>query len=157
MTGAATEPTNETPTNATDEVLGPIDFVALEFPGGRLAAAGFDQLLSLVDRGVIGILDVEFVSAGDGAPRRIDVSELAVPERVDLSAWIGASSGLLDDTDLAEIVAAMAPDSIAAVIIYENLWVLELLDTFEAHGARLIADGGLAPADVVAALDATEH
>jgi integrase/recombinase XerD len=39
----------------TDE-LGPIDFLAIEFPGARIAASGFEQLLALVDQGVIRIL-----------------------------------------------------------------------------------------------------
>lgn len=33
-----------------DDKLGPVDFLAIEFPGGRLTAPGFEQLLSLADR-----------------------------------------------------------------------------------------------------------
>ena len=50
--------------------LGPIDFLAIEFPGGNIGALGFEQLLSLADRGVIDILDLEFIakdSAGNSA------------------------------------------------------------------------------------------
>jgi hypothetical protein len=80
--------------------LGPIDFLAVEFPGGRITAAGFEQLLTLADRGVIDILDMEFVvSDGDGNARKVDVTELDTPGGVDLGAWAGASSGLLDDSD----------------------------------------------------------
>lgn len=39
--------------------LGPIDFLAIEFPGGNISAPGFEQLLSLADGGVIDILDLE--------------------------------------------------------------------------------------------------
>ena len=42
--------------DADDDELGPIDFLAIEFPGARIAARGFQQLLSLADQGVIGIL-----------------------------------------------------------------------------------------------------
>ena len=42
--------------------LAPVDFLAIEFPGGRLTAGGFEQLLSLVDRGVVDILDMEFIA-----------------------------------------------------------------------------------------------
>ena len=48
------------------------------------------------------------------------------------------------------------PGSVAAVIVYENRWVLSLVNTWRRHGARFIADGGISAGDVIAALDATE-
>jgi len=144
------------PGPSSDE-LGPVDFLAIEFPHGRLTGSGFDELLSLVDRGVIGILDLEFIAKGaDGKHKKVDVSELGVPSGVDLTAWSGASSGLLDDTDMQEIAGGMQPGSVAAVIVFENRWVLGLVDAWRHDGARLIADGGLSALDIVAALDATE-
>jgi Family of unknown function (DUF6325) len=147
---AAAEPRSE------DE-LGPVDFLAIEFPDGRLTAAGFEQLLSLADQGVVQILDMEFVAKdAGGTSKKVDVWEFAVPEGVDLSTWAGASSGLLDASDVDEISAAMQPGSVAVVVIYENRWVLGLVDAWRRDGARLIAEGGLAADDIVAALDATE-
>ena len=140
-----------------EDELGPIDFLAIEFPSARITAPGFEQLLSLADQGVIGILDLEFVTKdAAGNVRKVDVSELGNPGAVDLSAWAGASSGLLDRTDVDEIAAAIQPGSVAAVIVYENRWVLGLVDAWRREGARLIADGGISASDMVAALDATE-
>ena len=87
----------------------------------------------------------------------VDVRELGTSAAVDLSAWAGASSGLLDDSDVGEIAAAIQPGSAAAVIVYENRWVLGLVDAWRREGARLIADGGISAGDVVTALDATER
>ena len=141
----------------SDDELGPVDFLAIEFPGGRLTAPGFEKLLSMADQGVIEILDMEFIAKdADGRSKKVDVWEFAVPEGVDLTAWAGASSGLLDDSDVGEISAAMQPGSVAVVVIYENRWVLGLVDAWRRDGARLIADGGLSADDIVAALDATE-
>jgi Family of unknown function (DUF6325) len=141
----------------SDDALGPVDFLAIEFPGGRLTAAGFEKLLSLADQGVVDILDMEFITKdADGKSRKVDVWEFAAPDGVDLSAWAGASSGLLDDSDVGEISAAMQPGSVAVVVIYENRWVLGLVDAWRRDGARLIADGGISADDLVAALDATE-
>jgi Family of unknown function (DUF6325) len=140
-----------------EDELGPIDFLAIEFPGAHITAPGFEQLLSLADQGVIAILDVEFITKdAAGNARKVDVHELTNPDAVNLSAWAGASSGLLDRTDVDEIAAAIQPGSAAAVIVYENRWVLSLVDTWRREGARLIADGGISASDMVAALDATE-
>jgi Family of unknown function (DUF6325) len=93
-----------------DDELGPVDFLAIEFPGGRVTAAGFERLLSLADQGVLDILDMEFITKdADGKSKKVDVWEFAVPEGVDLSAWAGASSGLLDDSDVSQISGMMQP------------------------------------------------
>ena len=141
----------------SDDQLAPVDFLAIEFPDGRLTSAGFEQLLSLADQGVIYILDMEFIAKdADGTSKKVDVWEFAAPEGVDLSAWAGASSGLLDDSDVGEISATMQPGSVAVVVIYENRWVLGVVDAWRRDGAQLIAEGGLSADDIVAALDATE-
>jgi len=141
----------------SDDKLGPVDFLAIEFPRGHLTAAGFEQLLSLADQGVVDILDMEFITKdADGKSKRVDVWEFAVPDGVDLSVWAGASSGLLDDADVGEISARMQLGSVAVVVIYENLWALGLADAWRRDGARLIASGGLSAGDILAALDAAE-
>jgi len=140
-----------------DDELGPIDFLAVEFPYARITSAGFERLLTLADGGVIGILDMEFVARdGDGNARKVGLAEVNNPGSADLSAWAGASSGLLDDSDLRQIASAIQPGSVAAVFIYENRWVFGVVDAWRREGARLIADGGLSPDELVAALDATE-
>ena len=150
--------TAETQQGSRDDDLGPIDFLAIEFPQGRLTASGFEKLLSLADQGIVGILDMEFIAKdADGKSKKVDVWQFAVPADVDLAAWAGASSGLLDDSDVDEIAASMQPGSVAVVVIYENRWVLGLVDAWRHDGARLIANGGIPAGDLVAALDATER
>ena len=141
----------------TGDELGPVEYLAVEFPGGRLTSAGFERLLSLADQGVVRILDMELITKDPGGKtKKADAWELAVPDGVDLSAWAGASSGLLDDADVRLVSGAMQPGSVTVVVIYENRWVLGLADAWRQDGARLIADGGITVDELVAALDATE-
>jgi Family of unknown function (DUF6325) len=142
----------------TERELGPIDFVAVEFPDGRITASGFEMLLDLADRGVIEILDVEFIAKDrDGSVATVPVRELPVSEEVDLAVWDGASSGLLDEGDVTEVASALQPGGVAVAVVFENRWVIGVIDAWRRDGARLIADGGLPVEDVVAALDATER
>jgi hypothetical protein len=61
------------PGSGGDE-LGPVDFLAVEFPDGRFITAGFEQLLSLADQGVVDILDMEFITKdADGHSKKVDV------------------------------------------------------------------------------------
>ena len=68
----------------------------------------------------------------------------------------GDTSRLDGRDDIDEIAAQIQPGSVAAVIVYENRWVLSLVNTWRRDGARFIADGGISASDVVTALDATE-
>jgi hypothetical protein len=142
----------------TDEDrLGPIDYLSIEFPDGRIGAEGFQALLDLVDRQVIQVLDLEFIAKhADGTVGKVDVGDLATPDGVGLRAWQGASSGLLDQSDVDEVGSAIQPGSIAGIVIYENRWILSVFEAWRRSGARLIADGGIPARDVLDALDAAE-
>ena len=38
--------------------MGPVDYLVIEFPGGRMTGEGVPLLVDLVDRGIIRILDL---------------------------------------------------------------------------------------------------
>ena len=142
----------------SDDELGSIGYLAAEFPSGRITEEDAAILLDAVNRRIIRVLDLEFLTKdSDGSMRRLELDELENPDGVDVGVWSGAYSGLLDDSDVAEIGRAVAPGSVAGVVIYENLWTLDLDAVLHGHGARLIADGRIAPEDMVAALDRTEN
>jgi len=139
------------------DVLGPMDYLAVEFPGGRITGDGFGILLDLVDRGAVRILDLEFVTkAADGSVAVVDVAGLDTEPGLDLSPFAGASSGILDRSDLDEVGGAIGSGSVAAALVYEELLILPLIAAWQRGGARVIAEGQISPEDIVLALDATE-
>lgn len=137
--------------------LGPMDYLAVEFPSGRITGDGFAVLLDLVDRGVVRILDLEFVTKSpDGGIGVVDVAGLDTDPGVDLSAFAGASSGILDPSDIDEVGAAIGAGSVAAVLVYEELVIFPVVAAWRRGGARVIAEGQISPEDIVLALDAAE-
>jgi len=141
----------------SDDELGPIDYLVVEFPGERPTGDEFALLLDAVDRGTIRVLDLEFVAkAADGAVHTVDLEGLDLPADVDLATWEGAASALLDEADLAAIGDAIHPGRLAGIVIYENLWTLKLDAQLHAHGAHLVLNGRILPEEIMAALDATE-
>ena len=140
-----------------DDWLGPIDFLAVEFPGGVVDGDGFDQLLDLVDRQVIGVLDVQFVAKeADGRVAAVGPDRRRRAEGGDLGLWAGASSGLLDDDDIAEVGGRLSPGGVAVVVVYENRWMLGLVRAWTDAGARFVTDGGVLVDDLLDSLDALE-
>ncbi|MBV8734688.1 MAG: hypothetical protein JO120_07910 [Solirubrobacterales bacterium] len=142
----------------SEDELGSIGYLAAEFPAGRITEEDAAILLDAVDRRIIRVLDLEFVTKdADGSVRRLELHELENPDGVDVGVWSGAYSGVLDDSDMAEIGSSIEPGSVAGIVIYENLWTLDLDAVLHSHGARLIADGRIEPEELVAALEQTEQ
>ena len=110
-------------TEAQLEVLGPIDYVVLEWPGGQPTAGEVQPLLlDFVDRGIIRILDIAFVTKDrDGSVSGVELGDLKETAAA-FAEFEGASSGLLGFDDLQEAATALDPGTSAAVIVWENRW-----------------------------------
>jgi Family of unknown function (DUF6325) len=142
----------------TDELSpnGPISYLIVEFPGSRMTGEGFEQLIALVDLGVIRILDLEFVTRGeDGSIAGMSLQELDGGD-FDLSVFEGASSGLLDQSDFDEARDAITPGSSAGILIFENCWAAGFVQGLRNGGAELVAAGYIPHDALEAALDAAE-
>ena len=137
--------------------LGPIDYLALEFPTKKLNGEGMSALVDLVDRGIIRILDARFaVKEEDGSFPAMALADLDGDGTLDLAVFEGVESGLLDEDDLSQAVALIEPGSGVAMIVYENTWAEPFVTAMHRVGAEVIASGRIPAADVMAALDALE-
>lgn len=142
---------------ADQNQFGPIEYIVVEFPGGKVDSEGFDQVLALVDAGVIRILDLEFVvKHPDGTAAAIDVSELHT-EEFDTAVFAGASSALLDAADLAVVGENIDAGSLAAVLVYEELALLPVIEAWTRQGGRIITEGHLELDELAAVLADTAH
>lgn len=140
-----------------DDRLGPIEYLVVEFPGGRVTSEGFHRLDDLVDAGHILVLDLEFVAKdADGVVSVVEITDLDSDGSVDLAHYAGASSHLIDGDDVDEAGALIQPGNVAAVLVYEVLTVLPMIAAWERAGATLVAAGAVDFHDLDAALDAAE-
>lgn len=138
--------------------FGPIDYLAVEFPDGKVGPEGFARLLGLVDSGRIRVLDLEFVAKrDDGTLERVPATELGSVDGVDMAQFDGASSGLLDPSDAETVGARMQLGALAAILVYEELSMLEVVEAWESGGAALLVEGPLTVDELDSALDATDN
>ena len=142
--------------NETD-ALGPISYLVVEYPGNKMTGEGFASLLDLVDRGVIRILDLMFVTRrADGSTQVLDLQDIDHDGQFDLAIFAGASSGLLDQSDLTEAASVIEPGSSAGILIFENRWATPFIQALRRGKAELVSAGYISMDDLVAALDAAE-
>lgn len=139
------------------EEMGPVDYVVIEWDGEQPVTGEVAPLIvDLVDRGLVRILDVGFLAKDlDGTVEALDV-DAAIRAQSGLAAFMGASSGLLDEQDLEEAAVALEPGTFAAVLVWENRWAAPLASALRRTGGQLVASGRIPVQSILASLDAGE-
>ena len=138
--------------------MGPIDYLVVEFPGSRMTGEGLPLLVDLVERGIIRILDLVFVKKeADGSVKGIVLADLDGDGALDLAVFEGASSGLLDEDDIADAGSVLEPGSSAGILVYENVWAAPFASALRRGGAQLVANGRIPVQGLLAAVEAAEE
>jgi hypothetical protein len=139
------------------DLLGPIDYIVLEFPGNRMTGEAFPELVSLVDRGLIRILDLVFVRKdADGSVLVLEIADLDGDGSLDLAVFEGVSSGLIGADEINEAGGILAPGSSAGILIYENVWAAPFAAAVRRSGGELVASGRIPAQDLIDAVGADE-
>ena len=139
------------------EETGPIDYLVVEFPGSRMTGEGLPLLVDLVEKGIIRVLDLVFVTRGtDGSITALEVSDFDGDGQLDLAIFEGVSSGLLDEDDISEATSVIEPGNSAGILVYENVWAGPLAAAIRRGGGQLVASGRIPIQAILAQLDAME-
>src|SRR4051812_46948428 len=144
-------------TDPSLDELGPVDYVVVEFPAGASNFTGemAKELLALVDRGVIRVIDVLILTkAADGTVEAMELSD--VEELGELRTLEAELAELLAEDDVEHLAAAMDPGSTAGVLIWENLWAAPFASAARRSGGRLIANGRIPMQAIIASIEADE-
>lgn len=138
--------------------LGPVDIIVIGFPAGApMTGDSVPIFLDLVDRGIIRVLDALFVQKDpDGTFSGFDIADLDKDTAGDLAVFAGATTGLLDDDDVALTAAEIEPGAAAVMIVYENRWAAPFVASVRRNGGELIASQRVGAQQLLDALDAAE-
>jgi hypothetical protein len=129
----------------------------VEFPAG---AGNFNgetarELASLVERGIIRVLDVLIVQKGDDGS--FEAHEIDDLEGVDELRKIETEiAEILAAEDVARLAAAMENGSTAGVLVWENLWAAPFASAARRAGGQLVASGRIPIQAIVASIEAEE-
>jgi hypothetical protein len=159
------EPRTEVPmsitspkTDTEQDVLGPIDVAVIGWPpGSAMTGEAAPLMMELVERGVIRIFDVMFVTKGDdGRVSGFEARDLDGKDVGAFEMFEGASSGLLTDADAHQAAEALEPGWSAAVIVYENRWAVPFASAVRRNGGELLDFQRISPAALIEVLEAAE-
>jgi hypothetical protein len=139
----------------TDE-MGPVDYILVEWPGKQPTGEALPHLVDLVDRGIIRILDIAFMTKGeDGEVAGIEIADLG-SQVEEVTIFEGASSGILSEDDTVEAAQALEPGTSAALLVFENVWAAPFASAVRHSGGQLVASGRIPVQAILAALDEIE-
>lgn len=152
--------------------IGPIQMLIVGFdPNADYRGAILDELVSLSGRGLIRVLDLQFVGKEEnGDLVSLEATDLTYDESIEFGALIGGLIGLaaggtagavagaeagalaaaeksygLTPTDVQSIAAELQPGEAVAMLLFEHTWAAKLKQAVRSTGGYPIAQGFLTP------------
>jgi hypothetical protein len=139
------------------EGMGPVSYLVVEFPGNKMTGEGLAALVDLVDRGLVRVLDLVFVTVdADGSVVALELRDIDGDGELDLTVFEGASSGLISESDLQQAGSVLQEGASAAVLVFENTWAIPFVRGLRNGGAELVAAGYIPHDDLLEALELAE-
>ena len=117
---------------------GPIDLIALEFPGNRFKGEILPQIFDLVEKEIIRVIDLVIIMKDGGEVivrefRELDASHIAMFDP--LQAQV---SQMITRADIDMIAGQLAENSTAGILLIENLWAKKTQQAMLAANGRLV-------------------
>jgi hypothetical protein len=143
---------------AIDE-LGPVDYIVVEFPADKADFSGAmaAELSDLVKRGVIRVLDLLILKKElDGSVEGFESHDFGDSDLAGLIELETELAMLLAEDDVEAIGASLEPGTVAAVLIWENLWAAPFGAATRRSGGQLVASGRIPIQAIAAAVEADE-
>jgi hypothetical protein len=146
--------------NDTDvDELGPVDYIVVEFPADKADFSGamIAELSSLIERDLIRVLDLLILKKDlDGSVEGFESHDFGDTDLAELLAVETELALLLAADDVEAIGAALEPGSVAAVLIWENVWAAPFGAAARRSGGELVASGRIPIQAIAAAVEAHE-
>jgi hypothetical protein len=119
--------------------VGPVDFLALEFPGNKFDGSILTSLLELVQAGVIRIIDlVVILKDQNGSVIVRELQELD-PDAIRVLDPLEAKvTSMITRNDIDLIAAQLADNSAAGLLLFENLWAMRTKQAMLDADARVV-------------------
>jgi hypothetical protein len=129
--------------------LGPVELIALAFKQPKFDGSVLRELVDLVERGLIRVLDLMVVhKADDGS---VEVAEFTALGDDEAELFIGlapAGVDLIGEDDVSLASELLEPGDAAALLVWEDTWAAPFVAAVRNAGGVLLAHDRI-PVDVL--------
>ncbi len=120
--------------------IGPVDYLLATFVDGKFRGEMAAALANLVDKGIIHIIDLVFISkAEDGSIIAQEIDALDGDLDGSYAKLDGEYGGLLSEADLALAAQDLPPGSAAGLLVWENVWAKDFATALRNAGGEVLA------------------
>jgi Family of unknown function (DUF6325) len=118
--------------------LGPVEMMAVAFPGNNFTGEIVPAILELVETGVVRIIDLAFVTKDDdGTTTILEYEDFKnAPEG---SETLSVLEELINDEDLEAFADELEPGNSVAILVWEDLWAAKLANAIRNADGQLLA------------------
>jgi uncharacterized membrane protein len=136
--------------------MGPVEYIAIEFPGSQFRGEILPALQDLVAKGTIRIIDLVVIKKeADGHIHTFEIDQLDANERQLFANLEGEIDDLLNDDDIHAVAQGLAPNSTAGLLVWENTWATQFTDAVRRAQGRVLAHDHVPNAVMQSAVEAT--
>ena len=118
--------------------LGPIDFIALEFPGNRFRGDILPDLFELVEKEIIRIIDLVIIRKDQGEVTVLELRELDSVHAELFNPLKAEANQMVTQIDIDMIADLLDDNSTAGLLLIENLWAKKTQQAMLAANGRLL-------------------
>ena len=137
--------------------LGPVDYLVVEFPGSNFTGEIMPELVDLVQRGIVRVLDLVLIKKdGDGSYEAFEFADIQDGALGELRELERELADLLSEDDVAAVAETLEPGSTAGLLVYENLWAAPFASAVRRSGGQLISNGRIPVQALLAVLEAQQ-
>jgi len=118
---------------------GPIDFLALEFDSGKLKGEILPELLELVQKEIVRVVDLVIIQKyEDGSHQALEIEQLA-PNLLSVFDPLELEiSGIIQVEDIEMIAEEMDNNTTAGLLLVENLWAIKFAEAVVRADGRMV-------------------
>jgi hypothetical protein len=127
--------------------IGPVEYIIIEFPGNQFHGDIVPAIAKLIENETVRIIDLIFIMKDpDGRVTTYEYDQL--DELAPFASLHGELSDLVNQEDVDYAAASLAPNTSAAVIVWEDTWATELALAVRGAGG-VVREGARIPPELV--------
>jgi uncharacterized membrane protein len=122
--------------------IGPVEMLAVSFPGSQFKGEILPELADLADRGLIRVIDLVVVAKDeDGTVRELEINDMDPEVLGALGRARGDvdPDGLFGEDDLDLAAEMLEPGDAAALLIWEDVWAAPIAAAIRNAGGVVLA------------------
>jgi len=130
-------------------IMGPVDYIALMFPGNQFRGEIIPELNRLEKAGIIRVIDLALVLKDSKGKILITEAKNVGGKAGDaFSSFASKTREWLSQGDIEAIAASLPNNCSAGILLFENTWAIPFKESLIRAGAELI-DQGRIPSEAI--------